>query len=93
MYERGKCAYKLLQYGASGVPIVGSPVGANVSALERLGGFSASTPSDWVDALSACLTAPAVDRKNRGEQGVAGVQMHYSYEAWSAEWRRAVGLT
>ena len=37
VYERAKCGYKLLQYAASGVPAVGSPVGVNVSILERDG--------------------------------------------------------
>ncbi len=30
---RGKCAYKLLQYGAAALPVVGSPIGANASVL------------------------------------------------------------
>ena len=28
-YERGKCGYRLLQFGAAGVPFVASPVGVN----------------------------------------------------------------
>jgi hypothetical protein len=34
-WSRGKCAYKLLQYMAAGVPAVGSDVGMNADLIER----------------------------------------------------------
>ena len=36
-WERGKCGYKLIQYMASGVPVVASPVGVNVDIVNRYG--------------------------------------------------------
>jgi len=53
LYSRGKCAYKLLQYAATGLPMIGSPVGANALALQRFDGISATCANEWVDALIA----------------------------------------
>ena len=54
-YATGKCAYKMLQYAAIGLPIVASPVGANAVAGERLGAFLASGAEEWVDAITEVL--------------------------------------
>lgn len=89
-FARGKCAYKLLQYAATGLPVVGSPVGANALALERFSGWSATTHDEWVDALSEAIATSADARAARGAQGVAAVGTHYSFDAWSAEWEAAV---
>jgi glycosyltransferase involved in cell wall biosynthesis len=87
---RGKCAYKLLQYAAAGLPIVGSPVGANRLALERFSGWAATSHDDWVDALDEAIDCSADAREARGTRGRSAVRSHYSFDAWSAEWRAAV---
>ena len=89
-FARGKCAYKLLQYAATGLPMVGSPVGANQLALDRFSGWSATSRDEWVDALTEAVSAPADLRADRGARAVAGVQEHYSFDAWADEWRSAV---
>lgn len=89
-FARGKCAYKLLQYAAAGVPVVGSPVGANANALDRLGGLHAGTTAEWTDALVDVLSASAADRATTAAAGVAGVREHYSFAAWAPAWRAAV---
>lgn len=68
-WERGKCGYKLIQYMASGLPIVASPVGVNVEIV-RVGenGFLADTASEWVDALSMLIGDAALRQK----MGMAG---------------------
>lgn len=91
-FERGKCAYKLLQYGAAALPIVGSPVGANVAALNRLGGTSATTRDDWVTAVSDIIAADQSERGQLGEAARLGVEAHYSYAAWGATWLKATSL-
>jgi glycosyltransferase involved in cell wall biosynthesis len=89
-FTRGKCAYKLLQYAAAGVPFVGSPVGANSTAIERLGGVAATTSLRWTDALVDVLMAAAAQRARMAETGLAGVREHYSFSAWAPVWSRAV---
>ena len=89
-FARGKCAYKLLQYAATGLPMVGSPVGANQLALERFSGWAATTHDDWVDALGEAIDSSAGARSELGQQGMAAVRTHYSFDAWADEWRAAV---
>ncbi len=53
-WSRGKCAYKLLQYMAAGVPAVGSDVGMNADLIESgRNGMLARSERDWIDALAA----------------------------------------
>jgi glycosyltransferase involved in cell wall biosynthesis len=91
-YARGKCAYKVLQYAAAGLPVVGSPVGSNARALDRLGGTQAHSQSDWVDALFHILTAPQSERAEAGTRARSGVDQHYSFRAWEGRWLEAVGI-
>lgn len=88
-YARGKCAYKILQYGAAGLPVVGSPVGANADALTRLGGLSLRDGDDWADALTHLLGAPPSARESMGRAARAAVERHYSFSAWAPAWATA----
>lgn len=89
-FARGKCAYKLLQYAATGLPMVGSPVGANQLALERFSGWAATSHDDWVDALTDVLGSSGEVRAQRGARALAAVEEHYSFDAWTDEWTAAV---
>lgn len=89
-YSAGKCAYKLLQYGAAGLPIVASPVGANREVVDALGGLAATSQSEWVDAVGSILDASAESRAAMGRRARNGVCEGYSFAAWSAQWRNAV---
>jgi glycosyltransferase involved in cell wall biosynthesis len=91
-YSRGKCAYKLLQYAASGLPVAGSPVGANDLALQRFHGLSPSTPGGWIDALCELLNESAGRRAERAARGLEAVEHHYSFGAWKDEWLKALGI-
>ena len=91
-FARGKCAYKLLQYAASGLPIVGSPVGANRLALERFDGLAVEPRADWYDAVVAMLKASAADRATRAAAAGAAVRQWYSFTAWSKDWLLATGI-
>jgi glycosyltransferase involved in cell wall biosynthesis len=90
VYERAKCGYKLLQYAASGVPSVGSPVGVNASLLADMDGFAAHTIDDWVDALTQVVSESPERRQQRALHGLA-VAERYSYDAWESRWVEAVG--
>lgn len=52
-WTRGKCAYKMLQYMAAGVPVIVSPVGMNREVMAHLEGhgLSATSAGQWTDAL------------------------------------------
>ncbi|RBY84535.1 glycosyltransferase family 4 protein [Blastococcus sp. TF02A-30] len=91
-FTRGKCAYKLLQYGAAGLPAVASPVGVNAEVVRQLDGWAASEADDWVDALVEVLTAPEAARRARGRAARRAVEEHYSYAAWAPAFRRALRL-
>lgn len=89
-WTRGKCGYKLLQYAAAGLPVVGSPVGVNREVLVRLGGLAAVGASEWGDALRHLVDLSAADRAAMGAVARAGVQANYSFNRWAGPWRRAV---
>lgn len=91
-YARGKCAYKLLQYGASGLPVVGSPIGANSVALDRMGGAAPQSDPEWFEALHSILTAADGLRQDHGRAARKGVVTNYAFSVWEASWRMAVGL-
>src|SRR5208283_4737563 len=47
-FTRGKCGLKLIQYMASGLPVVASPIGANREIVTHgHNGFLASSPTEW----------------------------------------------
>ena len=91
-WARGKCAYKLLQYGAAALPMIGSPVGANREVLRAAGAPDPTTNDEWVGAIEQIIDASDHERQLLGRRGRALVQDHYSFTAWAPLWRRAVGL-
>lgn len=91
-WSRGKCAYKLLQYGAAGLPSVASPVGVNARVLEQLHGLPATDTGSWVDAVLALLSEPEAARRARGDAARRAVAEHYSFAAWQDDFLRALHL-
>ncbi|CCH88127.1 Glycosyl transferase group 1 [Modestobacter italicus] len=91
-FTRGKCAYKLLQYGAAGLPVCASPVGVNAQVVDQLGGCAATDHGAWVDALTGLLTEPAADRRARGRGARRAVEEHYSFGAWRQPFLDALRL-
>jgi glycosyltransferase involved in cell wall biosynthesis len=76
-WEQGKCAYKLIQYMACGLPTVASPIGANRDVLiEGETGYFADTASDWVEKMELLLCNAAL-RQRFGQAGRARVEAEY----------------
>ncbi len=65
----GKCAFKMLQYMAVGLPVIVSPVGMNRDVLEKGDiGLGAGSPDEWYEALVSLYK-----EKTLGEElGLAG---------------------
>jgi glycosyltransferase involved in cell wall biosynthesis len=79
-WERGKCAYKLLQIMAAGRPVVASSVGANRTVIrDGINGFLADTTDTWIEALTALIDDPNL-RGTMGRVAMQAVKERYSLE-------------
>lgn len=55
-FTRGKCAYKILQYMAAGLPVIASPVGANRQYIEQSGaGLLADNNEQWLEKITELI--------------------------------------
>ena len=79
-WARGKCAFKLIQYMAVGLPTVASPVGANKDVVTPETGLFASTTDAWIDAMRTLRDAPA-RRHAMGTAGRARAVAAYSLQS------------
>ncbi len=81
-WARGKCALKLLQYLAVGLPAVASPVGVNREILVNgENGFLASTEEEWYLRLESLCRDPQL-RARMGQAGRRTVETRYSLTVW-----------
>jgi glycosyltransferase involved in cell wall biosynthesis len=76
-WTRGKCAYKLIQCMACAIPVIASPVGANVDAVPASCGLHASSADDWLAAFRQLAADPAM-RARMGAAGRQWVEERYS---------------
>ena len=83
LFARGKCAFKLIQYMAAGLPVVASPVGANVDVVhDGINGFLADTDERWIACLRQLIESEEL-RRGMGKKGREIVREHYSVQsAW-----------
>ncbi|MCS5704707.1 glycosyltransferase family 4 protein [Synechococcus sp. FGCU-3] len=76
-WTRGKCAYKLIQCMACGIPVIASPVGANVDAVPPSCGLLADGSAQWLAAFRQ-LAADAELRELMGAAARRWVEERYS---------------
>lgn len=80
-YERGKCAYKLIQHMALARTVVASPVGANRDVVsDGVDGFLPASDTAWEDAIVRLITDAEL-RRQMGERARARVEAAYSLNA------------
>ncbi len=81
VWSKGKCALKIIQSLAVGVPVVCSPVGANREIVKNgSNGFWAKAQSEWIERLSILIENPSL-RQDMGRRGRRIVAEKYSVQA------------
>lgn len=64
LWTRGKCGFKAILYMACGIPVVASPVGADLEIMdEGTNGFLACGNKEWMDKLSALIEDASLREK------------------------------
>jgi glycosyltransferase involved in cell wall biosynthesis len=79
-WSRGKCAYKALQYMASGIPAVADDVGI-VAGTVGGAGCAVAGPEQWLEALGALADDPGL-RASMGKVGRRRVEEEFSPARW-----------
>lgn len=79
-WSRGKCAFKILQYMAAGIPPVVSPVGMNTEIIqEGVTGYLAEHKEAWLDALTRLIEDDSL-RCEMGRNAYRFVRDRFSVE-------------
>jgi glycosyltransferase involved in cell wall biosynthesis len=80
-WAKGKCAFKIIQYMAVGIPAVASRVGMNVEVIkEDNDGFLVSSQKEWADKLSLLIENSGL-RQRMGDAARHKAERLYSVEA------------
>ena len=80
-YERGKCGYRLLQFGAAGVPVVASPVGVNGRSWTR-SACRRSRPGRLGGRYPRAARRPPSRASRAGLGAREATRRDYSFDAW-----------
>jgi glycosyltransferase involved in cell wall biosynthesis len=87
-WAKGKCAFKMLQYMAAGVPVVVSPVGVNAELLSIDDiGFGAVAERQWVDSLTDLLDHES-QRIQLGDNGRRLAVNKFSLSVVATQWQQ-----
>jgi glycosyltransferase involved in cell wall biosynthesis len=81
MFENGKCGFKLIQYMASGLPVVASALPANKEIVQDgSNGYIVTNETEWYDSRKTII-----DTNLRSEFGAKGreiIETKYTYQVW-----------
>jgi glycosyltransferase involved in cell wall biosynthesis len=79
---RGKCAFKAIQYMASGVATVASPVGITPDLIRhKVNGLLANSPQEWFEALKLLVDESDV-RARLIQAARRTIEASYSLQLW-----------
>jgi glycosyltransferase involved in cell wall biosynthesis len=88
-WASSKCAFKMLQYMAAGIPVVVSPIGITRDIIDQSDiGMTAVNENQWTDALALFLSTP----ESGIRAGMNGRQLveKYSLKSVSKQWSKAL---
>ena len=86
-WEKGKCAYKLIQYAACGIPGVASDVGMNREVtVPGQTGILASAYEEWIQAIKT-LKSNTELRHQMGRNARKKVEERYCIQQTSTKWK------
>lgn len=85
-YSRGKCGFKLLRYIASGVPVIGSPVGVNEEILRNGNGVVVDSPAAWEDAIARFSAMGQSERREMARRAYEWALPRYSLASAVTAW-------
>jgi len=92
-WAKGKCGLKLLQYLASGIPVVSSPEGGAELIVEHgVNGYIARSNDEWRKHLVALLDNPEL-RGLFGREGRRHVEEHFSLAVWAPRMAEVIRST
>jgi len=89
-WARGKCAFKMLQYMAAGIPVVASPVGMNAEIFATSSvGLPAQNSDEWLKSLTMLLQDQEI-AKHMGKNGRQLVEKEFSLSVVCSKWKKAL---
>lgn len=85
-WEKGKCAYKLIQYAACGIPGVASDVGMNKDVcVDNETGFIAKSKEDWIEKIRFLKNNDSA-RRQLGKSARQLVEEKYCIQVTAKRW-------
>jgi glycosyltransferase involved in cell wall biosynthesis len=86
IWTNGKGGYKLIQYGAAGIPSIGSPVGINKEIIiHNKTGLLASSADEWKKYLELLINSTSL-RKKMGREARKHVLSEYSLKVYAKKY-------
>ena len=83
LWSRGKCGLKILQYQATGLPVIANPVGSHCEMIKTgETGFLPTSADEWVAALAELAESHRM-RQKMGQLARERVESDYSISAWA----------
>ncbi|MDP5158434.1 MAG: glycosyltransferase [Flaviramulus sp.] len=79
-FNKGKCAFKLIQYMACGIPTISSPLEANIKVNRDNNNLFANTEEEWTNAFIKVFEN-TIDLKKTGEANKVIVEHYYTIQA------------
>lgn len=89
-WAKGKCGFKLIQYMACGLPVIGSPVGVNTHIVDvGINGYLPNSIDEWVDALELLRNNNEL-REVLGRNGRLRVEEEFCLEITAPKYLRTL---